>query len=72
MPKQMKIAGLETDVLRSFRDTKYGFADLIARRGADVVQPDGRPAGGVSEWIAPQNRGMGMELPPEYVQKHKV
>jgi len=30
--------------------TKYGFADLIARRGVDVVQPDGRRAGGVSEW----------------------
>jgi L-alanine-DL-glutamate epimerase-like enolase superfamily enzyme len=110
--------------------TKYAFADLIARRGVDVVQPDGRRAGGVAEWmeigaiadaaklplashgggpedmqmllampnaiymeggsfknhtstietlrmldsavLAPQNPGMGSELRPEYVQKHKV
>ena len=32
-------------------NTKYAFADLIARRGADVVQPDDRRAGGVSEWM---------------------
>jgi L-alanine-DL-glutamate epimerase-like enolase superfamily enzyme len=32
-------------------NTKYAFADLIARRGADVVQPDNRRAGGVSEWM---------------------
>jgi L-alanine-DL-glutamate epimerase-like enolase superfamily enzyme len=31
--------------------TKYAFADLIAHRGVDVVQPDGRRAGGVSEWM---------------------
>ncbi len=31
--------------------TKYAFADLIARHGVDVVQPDGRRAGGVSEWM---------------------
>jgi L-alanine-DL-glutamate epimerase-like enolase superfamily enzyme len=29
--------------------TRYSFADLISRRGVDVVQPDGRRAGGVSE-----------------------
>jgi len=32
-------------------NTRYAFADLIARRGADVVQPDSRRAGGVSEWM---------------------
>jgi len=32
-------------------NTKYEFADLIARRGADVVQPDNRRAGGVTEWM---------------------
>src|ERR1700722_18121582 len=32
-------------------NTKYAFADLIARRGADVVQPDNRRAGGVTEWV---------------------
>ncbi|HKA01381.1 MAG TPA: mandelate racemase/muconate lactonizing enzyme family protein [Candidatus Solibacter sp.] len=31
--------------------TKYSFADLIARKGVDVVQPDNRRAGGVTEWI---------------------
>jgi L-alanine-DL-glutamate epimerase-like enolase superfamily enzyme len=31
--------------------TKYGFADLIQRRGVDIVQPDARRAGGVSEWM---------------------
>ena len=44
--------------------TKYAFADLIARRGADVVQPDNRRAGGVTEWmeIAAIADGYGMEL----------
>ncbi|HET9177869.1 MAG TPA: mandelate racemase/muconate lactonizing enzyme family protein [Terriglobia bacterium] len=32
-------------------NTKYAFADLIARRGADIVQPDDRRAGGVCEWM---------------------
>ena len=32
-------------------NTKYAFADLIAKRGADVVQPDNRRAGGVCEWM---------------------
>jgi L-alanine-DL-glutamate epimerase-like enolase superfamily enzyme len=32
-------------------NTKYEFADLIARRGADIVQPDNRRAGGVCEWM---------------------
>jgi L-alanine-DL-glutamate epimerase-like enolase superfamily enzyme len=31
--------------------TKYSFLDLISRHGIDVVQPDGRRAGGVSEWM---------------------
>lgn len=44
--------------------TKYQFSDLINRRGADVVQPDNRRAGGVSEWmeIAAMADGNGMEL----------
>ena len=120
---EMRIATGENDY------TKYAFADLIARRGVDVVQPDSRRAGGVSEWmeigaiadaaklpvashgggpedmqmllampnaiymeggsfkghsstietlrmvdsavLAPVNPGMGSELRPEYVQKHK-
>jgi L-alanine-DL-glutamate epimerase-like enolase superfamily enzyme len=31
--------------------TKYQFAELINRRGADIVQPDNRRAGGVTEWL---------------------
>jgi L-alanine-DL-glutamate epimerase-like enolase superfamily enzyme len=31
--------------------TKYQFNDLIQRHGADVVQPDNRRAGGVTEWL---------------------
>ncbi len=44
--------------------SKFAFADLIARHGADVVQPDNRRAGGVSEWmeIAAIADGYGLEL----------
>jgi len=44
--------------------TKYAFAELIARRGADVVQPDNRRAGGVTEWmeIAALADAYGIEL----------
>jgi len=31
--------------------TKYQFNDLIQRKGADIVQPDNRRAGGVTEWL---------------------
>jgi L-alanine-DL-glutamate epimerase-like enolase superfamily enzyme len=45
-------------------NTKYAFAELIAKRGADVVQPDNRRAGGVTEWmeIAAIADGDGVEL----------
>ncbi len=45
-------------------NTKYAFADLIARRGADVVQPDNRRAGGVTEWmeIAAVANAYGLEV----------
>ncbi len=45
-------------------NTKYAFAELIAKRGADVVQPDNRRAGGVTEWmeIAAIADGYGLEL----------
>jgi L-alanine-DL-glutamate epimerase-like enolase superfamily enzyme len=44
--------------------TRHQFADLIARKGADVVQPDNRRAGGVSEWmeIAAIADAAGLEL----------
>ena len=31
--------------------TKYGFRDLIERRGADIIQPDAEVVGGISEWL---------------------
>ena len=31
--------------------TKHQFNDLIQRKGADIVQPDNRRAGGVTEWL---------------------
>ncbi len=44
--------------------TKHQFADLIRRSGADVVQPDNRRAGGVTEWleIAAIADAAGLEL----------
>ncbi|MGC4051915.1 MAG: mandelate racemase/muconate lactonizing enzyme family protein [Paludibaculum sp.] len=44
--------------------TKYAFADLISHKGADVVQPDNRRAGGVTEWmeIAAIADAYGLEL----------
>lgn len=44
--------------------TKYEFADLISRRAVDVVQPDNRRAGGVTEWmeIAAVADAFGLEL----------
>lgn len=45
-------------------NTKYAFNDLISRKGADVVQPDNRRAGGVTEWmeIAAIADANGLEL----------
>ncbi len=31
--------------------TKYSFLELMRRKAADVVQPDNRRAGGVTEWV---------------------
>jgi L-alanine-DL-glutamate epimerase-like enolase superfamily enzyme len=42
---QIRIAGGENEY------TKYSFADFISRRCVSIVQPDGRRAGGVSEWM---------------------
>jgi L-alanine-DL-glutamate epimerase-like enolase superfamily enzyme len=44
--------------------TRFQFADLIGRKGADVVQPDNRRAGGVTEWmeIAAVAEAYGVEL----------
>jgi L-alanine-DL-glutamate epimerase-like enolase superfamily enzyme len=43
--------------------TKYAFKDLISRGGVDVVQPDGRRAGGVSEWMEIAAIADGFGLP---------
>jgi L-alanine-DL-glutamate epimerase-like enolase superfamily enzyme len=42
---EIRVAGGENEY------TKYAFADLINRKCVDVVQPDMRRAGGVSEWM---------------------
>jgi L-alanine-DL-glutamate epimerase-like enolase superfamily enzyme len=42
---EIRVAGGENEY------TKYAFADLINRHCVDVVQPDARRAGGVSEWM---------------------
>jgi len=43
---------------------KHAFMDLLIRKGADVVQPDNRRAGGPTEWIeiAAIADGFGLEL----------
>jgi L-alanine-DL-glutamate epimerase-like enolase superfamily enzyme len=42
---EIRVAGGENEY------TRYAFADLIQRRCVDVVQPDARRAGGISEWM---------------------
>jgi L-alanine-DL-glutamate epimerase-like enolase superfamily enzyme len=44
--------------------TKHQFMDLMMRKGADIVQPDNRRAGGVTEWmeIAAIADGFGLEV----------
>jgi L-alanine-DL-glutamate epimerase-like enolase superfamily enzyme len=44
--------------------TKYTFLDLLKRGGADVIQPDNRRAGGVTEWmeIAAIADGFGVDV----------
>ncbi len=44
--------------------TKYSYVDLISRRGVDVVQPDNRRSGGVTEWmeIGAIADGFGLEV----------
>lgn len=54
---EIRIAGGENEY------TKYSFADLISRRCVDVVQPDGRRAGGVSEWMEIGALADSAELP---------
>ena len=42
---EIRVAGGENEY------TRYAFADLIQRHCVDVVQPDARRAGGISEWM---------------------
>lgn len=50
--------------------TKYGFKDLIARGGADIVQPDVGRVGGVTEWMKAAHLAHAFNLPvaPHAVQ----
>jgi L-alanine-DL-glutamate epimerase-like enolase superfamily enzyme len=43
--------------------TKYGFKDLIARGGADIVQPDIGRVGGVTEWLKAAQLAAAFNLP---------
>ena len=50
--------------------TKYGFRELIASGGADIVQPDVARVGGVTEWIKVAHIAHAFNLPvaPHAVQ----
>ncbi len=50
--------------------TKYGFRELIARGGADIVQPDVGRVGGITEWMKVAHIAHGFNLPvaPHAVQ----
>ena len=50
--------------------TKYGFRELIAAGGADIVQPDVGRVGGVTEWMKVAHMAHGFNLPvaPHAVQ----
>ena len=43
--------------------TKYGFRDLIARGGADIVQPDVGRVGGITEWMKVAHLAHAFNLP---------
>lgn len=43
--------------------TKYGFKELIARGGADIVQPDVGRVGGVTEWLKVAHLAHAFNLP---------
>ena len=50
--------------------TKYGFKELIAAGGADIVQPDVGRVGGVTEWMKVAHMAHAFDLPvaPHAVQ----
>jgi D-arabinonate dehydratase len=50
--------------------TRYGFKELIAQGGADIVQPDVGRVGGVSEWMKVAHLAQAFNLPvaPHAVQ----
>lgn len=43
--------------------TKFGFRDLIARGGADIVQPDVGRVGGITEWMKVAHLAHAFNLP---------
>ena len=50
--------------------TKYGFKELIAQGGADIVQPDVGRVGGITEWLKVAHMAHAFNLPvaPHAVQ----
>ena len=43
--------------------TKYGFRDLIARGGADIIQPNVARVGGITEWLKIVHLAQAFNLP---------
>ncbi len=43
--------------------TRYGFKELVARGGADIVQPDAGRVGGVTEWMKVAHLAEAFNLP---------
>ncbi len=43
--------------------TKYGFKELIAAGGADIVQPDAARVGGITEWLKVAHLAHAFNLP---------
>jgi D-arabinonate dehydratase len=48
--------------------TRWGFADLVQRRAADILQPDATVVGGVSEWLKVAHMAAAFDIPiaPHY------
>lgn len=48
--------------------TRWAFADLIARRAADILQPDATVVGGVGEWMKVAHTAASFDIPiaPHY------
>ena len=48
--------------------TRWAFADLLARKAADILQPDATVVGGVGEWLRVAHMAAAFDIPiaPHY------